>query len=59
MAFPRDLLDSLRRAPDAIAFEHGRRRVRRGELLELVGRFAAGLRAAGIRPGTGSGSRPG
>ncbi|SFQ44753.1 class I adenylate-forming enzyme family protein [Amycolatopsis rubida] len=55
MAFPQDLLDSLRRAPDAVAFEHGDRRVRRGEVLDLIGRFAAGLRAAGIRPGDGVG----
>lgn len=55
MAFPQDLLDALRRAPDAIAFEHGDRRVRRGEVLDLIGRFAAGLRAAGIRPGDGVG----
>ncbi|WP_134733512.1 class I adenylate-forming enzyme family protein [Amycolatopsis nivea] len=55
MAFPQDLLDSLRRAPDAIAFEHGDRRVRRGEVLDLIGRFTAGLRAAGIRPGDGVG----
>ncbi|WP_406628843.1 AMP-binding protein [Amycolatopsis sp. WGS_07] len=55
MAFPQDLLDALRRAPDAIAFEHGDRRVRRGEVLDLIGRFTAGLRAAGVRPGDGVG----
>ncbi|MGW7537290.1 class I adenylate-forming enzyme family protein [Amycolatopsis sp. NPDC054798] len=55
MAFPQELLDSLRRAPEAIAFEHGDRRVSRGEVLELVGRFAAGLRAAGVRAGDGVG----
>ncbi|ATY10593.1 AMP-dependent synthetase [Amycolatopsis sp. AA4] len=55
MVFPQELLDSLRRAPDDVAFEHGERRVRRGEVLDLVGRFAAGLRAAGVRAGDGVG----
>ncbi|MET9260256.1 fatty acid--CoA ligase family protein [Amycolatopsis sp. NPDC004079] len=55
MAFPQELLDSLRRAPEDVAFEHGERRVRRGEVLDLVGRFVAGLRAAGVRAGDGVG----
>ncbi|MFR9728272.1 class I adenylate-forming enzyme family protein [Saccharopolyspora sp. MS10] len=34
-------------------FERGERVVVRGELLELIGRFTAGLRAAGLGPGRG------
>jgi fatty-acyl-CoA synthase len=51
--FPSALLEALRKAPDGPAFEHGGRIVSRGELLELIGRLAAGLRAAGLGPGRG------
>lgn len=51
--FPQALLDSLDRDPGGVAFEHGARTVTRGELLDLVGRFASGLRAAGLGPGRG------
>ncbi|MFJ9778008.1 AMP-binding protein [Amycolatopsis sp. NPDC101161] len=55
MVHPQALLDELGRAPDTPAFEHGSRVTSRGELRELVGRFAAGLRAAGLGPGDGVG----
>jgi acyl-CoA synthetase (AMP-forming)/AMP-acid ligase II len=51
--YPQALLDSLDRDPGGIAFEHGSRRVTRGELRDLVARFTGGLRAAGLRPGRG------
>ncbi|GAA3579022.1 fatty acid--CoA ligase family protein [Amycolatopsis ultiminotia] len=53
MGYPQTLLEELRRAPDTVAFEHGARRVPRAEVLELIGRFVAGLRTAGVRPGDG------
>lgn len=55
MVHPQALLDELGRAPGVPAFEHGSRVTSRGELRELVGRFAAGLRAAGLGPGDGVG----
>jgi acyl-CoA synthetase (AMP-forming)/AMP-acid ligase II len=51
--FPHALLEALRAAPGSPAFEHGDRIVSRGELLELIGRLAAALRAAGLGPGRG------
>lgn len=51
--FPYALLEALREAPGSPAIEHGDRSVSRGELLELVGRLAAALRAAGLGPGRG------
>jgi fatty-acyl-CoA synthase len=51
--FPYALLEALRRAPGSPAFEHGERIVSRGELIELIGRLSAGLRAAGLGPGRG------
>ncbi|MEC3979701.1 class I adenylate-forming enzyme family protein [Amycolatopsis sp. H20-H5] len=51
--FPQVLLDAFRRDPGVAAFEHGSRVVTRAEVLELIGRFAAGLRAAGLGPGDG------
>src|ERR671923_2936406 len=51
--FPYPLLEALREAPGSPVFEHGERIVSRGELLELIGRLAAGLRAAGLGPGRG------
>ena len=53
--FPHALLEALREAPGSPAFEHGERIVARGELLELIGRLAAALRAAGLGPGRGLG----
>jgi fatty-acyl-CoA synthase len=53
--FPYPLLEALREAPASPAFEHRDRIVSRGELLELVGRLAAALRAAGLGPGRGLG----
>jgi acyl-CoA synthetase (AMP-forming)/AMP-acid ligase II len=46
--FPQGVLDALREAPDTVAFEHGRRTVTRGEVLETARRLACGLRAAGL-----------
>ncbi len=51
--FPHALLEALRAAPGSPAFEHRERIVSRGELLELIGRLAAALRAAGLGPGRG------
>src|SRR5687767_6611483 len=51
--FPYALLHALREAPGNPAFEHGERIVSRAELLELIGRLAAALRAAGLGPGSG------
>jgi fatty-acyl-CoA synthase len=53
--FPRALIEALREAPGSPAFEHADRIVSRGELLELIGRMAAALRAAGLGPGRGLG----
>ncbi|WP_410609134.1 class I adenylate-forming enzyme family protein [Amycolatopsis sp. lyj-109] len=55
MVHPQALLDELERAPEVPAFEHGSRVTTRGELRELIGRFTAGLRAAGLGPGDGVG----
>jgi fatty-acyl-CoA synthase len=55
MVHPQALLDELERAPGVPAFEHGSRLTTRGELAELIGRFTAGLRAAGLGPGDGVG----
>lgn len=55
MVHPQALLDELGRAPEVPAFEHGPRVTSRRELRELVGRFTAGLRAAGLGPGDGVG----
>jgi fatty-acyl-CoA synthase len=51
--FPSALLEALREAPGSPAFEHGSRIVSRAELLELIGRMSAALRAAGLGPGRG------
>ncbi len=55
MVHPQALLDELERAPEVPAFEHGSRVTSRGELRELIGRFTAGLRAAGLGAGDGVG----
>ncbi|GGV12379.1 class I adenylate-forming enzyme family protein [Streptomyces spectabilis] len=49
--FPQSLIDAFRRHPASVAFEHRSRAVTRGEVLSLVTRCAAGLRAAGLGPG--------
>jgi fatty-acyl-CoA synthase len=51
--FPQAVLDSFERNPDTPAFEHGSRVVSRGQALELIARFASGLRAAGLGRGDG------
>lgn len=53
--FPGPVLESLSAAPDKPAFEVGPRAVSRGELLAMVRRLAAGMRAAGLGPGVGVG----
>jgi fatty-acyl-CoA synthase len=57
--FPQPLLDALRREPDVPAFEYRSRAVPRGEVLELIGRFAEGLREAGLGPGRSVGVHTG
>ncbi|MEV0263486.1 fatty acid--CoA ligase family protein [Streptomyces sp. NPDC050617] len=49
--FPQPLIDAFRARPDAPAFEYRSRPVPRAEVLELIGRCAHGLRAAGLGPG--------
>ncbi|GAA1699680.1 fatty acid--CoA ligase family protein [Fodinicola feengrottensis] len=51
--FPQALLDAFEQQPESPAFEVGARKVTRAQTLELIGRFAAGLRAAGAKPGSG------
>ncbi len=51
--FPHALLEALREAPGSPAFEHGDGIVSRGELLQLIARLAAALRAAGLGPRQG------
>ncbi|MER7787081.1 AMP-binding protein [Streptomyces sp. NPDC097640] len=49
--FPQSLVDAFRERPESPAFEHGAREVSRGQVLELIGRCADGLREAGLGPG--------
>ncbi|MFD0442203.1 AMP-binding protein [Streptomyces indonesiensis] len=49
--FPQALIDAFRARPEPPAFEHRSRVLSRGEVLELIGRCADGLRAAGLGPG--------
>jgi acyl-coenzyme A synthetase/AMP-(fatty) acid ligase len=49
--FPQALIDSFRARPELPAFEHRSRPISRGKVLELIGRCADGLRAAGLGPG--------
>ncbi|MGM1059241.1 class I adenylate-forming enzyme family protein [Saccharothrix sp. Mg75] len=51
--FPRAVLDALAAGADRPVFEHGDRAVTGGELLDLVARVAAGLRARDVGPGDG------
>lgn len=53
MAFPDAVFAVLRSEPSAIAVEHGTRAVSRAELLRLTSRIAAGMRASGVRRGSG------
>src|ERR1700750_2704448 len=53
MAFPQPLLDVLAAGDDRPAFEHNDRVVSAAELLGIIRRIAAGLRAAGLGPGDG------
>lgn len=55
MVHPQALLAELERAPGAPAFERGERETTRAQLKDLIGRFTAGLRAAGLGPGDGVG----
>ncbi|OLR92728.1 AMP-dependent synthetase [Actinokineospora bangkokensis] len=47
------MLDALAAAGDRPVFEHGGREVSGARVLAMVGPVAAGLRAAGVGPGTG------
>ncbi|WNF00426.1 fatty acid--CoA ligase family protein [Streptomyces luomodiensis] len=49
--FPQALIDAFRARPELPAFEHRSGTVSRGAVLELIGRCADGLRAAGLGPG--------
>ncbi|GAB2967350.1 fatty acid--CoA ligase family protein [Streptomyces pseudoechinosporeus] len=49
--FPQALIDAFRARPDLPAFEYQGRPVPRGEVLDLIGRCADGLRAAGLGRG--------
>ncbi|QFY13038.1 AMP-binding protein [Nonomuraea phyllanthi] len=51
--YPRAVLDLLAAAGDRPVIEHGTRTVTGAQLLGLVRRLAAGLRAAGLGPGDG------
>jgi fatty-acyl-CoA synthase len=53
--FPSTVLAALRRTPTRTAIEAGPRSVSYGELLAMVGRLAAGMRRAGLGPGTSVG----
>jgi fatty-acyl-CoA synthase len=53
MAFPDAVFAALRTEPSKIAVEHGTRVVTRTDLLGLTSRIAAGMRAAGVRRGSG------
>ncbi|MFI5609758.1 class I adenylate-forming enzyme family protein [Amycolatopsis sp. NPDC051903] len=55
MVYPQAVLDALTQDPDAVAFEHGPRRVTRAEAFDLIGRFTAALRGAGVSRGDGVG----
>ncbi|MDQ7911416.1 long-chain fatty acid--CoA ligase [Phytohabitans sp. ZYX-F-186] len=51
--YPASVLGLLASAGDRPVFEHGSRTVTGAEMLGMIGRAAAGLRAAGIGPGDG------
>ncbi|MGQ4513600.1 AMP-binding protein [Streptomyces sp. DW26H14] len=50
--FPQPVIDAFRAAPAVPAFEYRSGIVTRGEIMDLTGRFAAGLAAAGLGPGS-------
>jgi fatty-acyl-CoA synthase len=49
--FPHVLLEAFQAAPDRVAFEHGSRKITRGEVLELIFKLASAMRALGLGPG--------
>lgn len=51
--FPTSLLDAFRAEPATPAFEHGRRVVLRGEVLEWIRRLSNAMREVGLGPGRG------
>lgn len=51
--FPHSLLEAFRSSSERPVFEHGARRVTRGESLEMIRKLAGALRAAGLGPGDG------
>ncbi|WP_239013962.1 class I adenylate-forming enzyme family protein [Archangium violaceum] len=51
--FPQTVLDLMRNDGNRIWFEHGNRTVTAADILRMTRRVAAGLRAAGVGPGTG------
>jgi fatty-acyl-CoA synthase len=53
MTFPGKIIEALSTEPDRIVVEHGTRRVSRADLLGMVRRIAAGMRAAGLGRGSG------
>nr|WP_042190266.1 fatty acid--CoA ligase family protein [Kibdelosporangium sp. MJ126-NF4]CEL19206.1 Long-chain-fatty-acid--CoA ligase [Kibdelosporangium sp. MJ126-NF4]CTQ94994.1 Long-chain-fatty-acid--CoA ligase (EC 6.2.1.3) [Kibdelosporangium sp. MJ126-NF4] len=53
MSFPDAVFTVLRTESARIAVEHGTREVTRAELLRLTSRIAAGMRAAGVKRGSG------
>ncbi|CAM4157610.1 class I adenylate-forming enzyme family protein [Kibdelosporangium persicum] len=53
MSFPDAVFAALRTDPSKIAVEHGQRAVTKTELLNLTSRIAAGMRAAGVKRGSG------
>ncbi|MFC0114513.1 class I adenylate-forming enzyme family protein [Kibdelosporangium aridum] len=53
MSFPDAVFAALRNEPSKIAVEHGTREVTKTELLNLTSRIAAGMRAAGVKRGSG------
>ncbi|ONI77758.1 AMP-dependent synthetase [Actinosynnema sp. ALI-1.44] len=53
MSFPDAVFAALRTEPSRIAVEHGSREVTRADLLRLTSRIAAGMRAAGVKRGSG------
>src|SRR6185295_3691993 len=53
MAFPDAVFAALRSSPARVAVEHGSREVTAAELLVMARHIAAGLRAQGVKQGTG------
>ncbi|WP_131738173.1 class I adenylate-forming enzyme family protein [Actinomadura roseirufa] len=51
--FPSALLEAFAASPGTVAFEHGPRRVTRGEVLDMIARLAESLAGAGLGRGRG------